>query len=160
MSIIPFPNARSHHPARGRSVLTAPTGFITYIEDASAYGVTTRPHDMPSIARSVARQHLFRLGFGEAPSPRRVKTTAPIVAHRDGETIGVVLTSSWEEKCADFNASDIERALSAARSESRDGDAVSAGVMSIRFFGDEELRVEITVAGSKSLSGAPVVPFD
>lgn len=158
-TITQFPNSRSRHPSRS-SAIPENRKRITYIEDAEVFGITSKPRSLSVAARSVAKQHLFRLGFGEAPSVRRVRSTEPIVAHRDGETIGIVVTSSWESKTDLFTAYEIARARAAAESEAHPGDRVSAGVMAIRFFEDHTLRVEIVVAGAHSLSALPIVPFE
>lgn len=158
-TITQFPNARSRHPSNAVS-LTDHRKRITYVEDAEHFGVTSKPRSLSVAARAIAKQHLFQLGFGEAPSVRRVRSTEPIVVHRDGETIGVVISSSWEDKTDFFSADEIARARAAAEAEAKHGDHVSAGVMSIRFFHDRVLRVEIVVAGAHSLSALPLVPFD
>lgn len=102
----------------------------------------------------VAKQHLFRLGFGECPSVRRVDGSSPIVARNGSSVIGVVVG------CGDYSANDIVRARSAAQGEAVGGDTVSAAVMTVRFVDAPRLRVEIVIAGDDALHSIPPVPFE
>lgn len=153
MSVIPFPQqSRPLHPAFGGS--GRDRSKARFVEDASAYGITTVPDPESDAHRSVAKQHLFRLGFGECPSIRRSDPSSPIVARNGLSIIGIVVSGGV------FSASDIARARREAEGEAEANDEVSAAVMTVRFLPGERLRVEIVVAGSEVLQSIPPVPFD
>lgn len=111
---------------------------------------------MNEAARIVARHHLFRLGFGECPNPRRTDHSSLIVARRGTEVIGVIAGEG-----DDLDPAGLAKARRAAKAEAEPGETISAAIMKVGFTsGEKGLRVEIIVIGSPSLQAIPPVPFE
>lgn len=153
MTVIPFPSARALHPSRSRGF--SDRSRARFVEDASVYGFSSNPGSAHEASRIVARHHLFRLGFGECPDPRRTDHSSPIVARRGSEVVGVIVSDG------ELDPVEIARARRAAETEAEPGETISAAIMRVGFIENGKgLRVEIIVIGSPSLQAIPPVPFE